>query len=198
MQAIFIEAGWPIWPLLFISVAGLAIVIERMMALRTQLNIPPALIHDVRRHLRAGSVDSATLALIAKNSPLGEILAAMLDKKGKSEAILRQTAEETAGDVAYKLNRYLPTLAMIATIAPLMGLFGTVVGMIEIFASFQPGNTDPGALARGISVALYNTGFGILIAIPAVIAHRALRSRVDYLLFEMEQSARSLLKQLTV
>lgn len=167
------------------------------MALRTQLNIPSTLTHDVQRHLRAGSVDSNAMTLIAKSSPLGEILAAMIDKKGKPEAILRQTAEETAGDVAYKLNRYLPTLAMIATIAPLMGLFGTVVGMIEIFASFQPGNTDPGALARGISVALYNTGFGILIAIPAVIAHRALRSRVDYLLFEMEQSARSLLKQLT-
>lgn len=196
MQAIFIEAGWPIWPLLFISIVGLAIVIERMLALRSRLNIPLALIHDVQRHLRAGSIDMAAINQIAKSSPSGEILAAMLAKKGKSEAILRQTAEETAGDVAYKLNRYLPTLAMIATIAPLMGLFGTVVGMIEIFASLQPGNTDPGALARGISVALYNTGFGILIAIPAVIAHRALRSRVDYLLFEMEQSARTLLNQL--
>jgi len=197
LQAIFIEAGWPIWPLLFISIAGMAIVIERMLALRMRINIPANLVIDIQRHQRAGSVDATAISQIAKSSPLGEILAAMLNKKGKSEAILRQTAEEVAGDVAFQLNRFLPTLAMIATIAPLMGLFGTVVGMIEIFASFQLGSTDPGALARGISVALYNTGFGILIAIPAVIAHRALRSRVEYLLFKMEQSARSLLNQLT-
>ena len=196
MQSIFIEAGWPIWPLLILSIVGFAIIVERILALRTRLIIPVGMAHDIERQLRAGSIDANAIANIAKSSPLGEILSTMLSKKGQSEAAIRLAAEEAAGDVAYKLNRFLPTLAMIATIAPLMGLFGTVVGMIEIFAAFQPNSTDPGALARGISVALYNTGFGILIAIPAVIAHRAFRSRVEHLLFEMEKSARLLLKHL--
>lgn len=198
MQAIFIEAGWPIWPLLILSIIGLAIIIERILALRASRIVPAGLIDEIERHQRAGSINDEAILKISQNSPLGEILAAMLRKKGKPEATIRQTAEEVASDVAFKLNRFLPTLAMIANIAPLMGLFGTVVGMIDIFASFEPGNTDPGALARGISIALYNTGFGILIAIPAVIAHRAFRSRVEQLLFEMEQAARKLLNQLVV
>jgi biopolymer transport protein ExbB len=196
LQSIFIEAGWPIWPLLILSIVGLAIIVERVLALRTRLIIPSALALDIERQQRAGLIDANALTNLASHSPLGEIFAAMISKKGRPEAAIRLAAEEAAGDVAYKLNRFLPTLAMIATIAPLMGLFGTVVGMIEIFAAFQPDSTDPGALARGISVALYNTGFGILIAIPAVIAHRAFRSRVEHLLFEMEKSARLLLKQL--
>ena len=93
-------------------------------------------------------------------------------------------------DVAFQLERYLPALATVATIAPLLGLFGTVIGMIEIFGAYRPDGSDPSELARGISIALYNTGFGILIAIPAVIAHRHFKSRVQALLVQMEQSAR--------
>lgn len=98
--------------------------------------------------------------------------------------------EDTGRDVAFQLERYLPALATVATIAPLLGLFGTVIGMIEIFAAYRPDGSDPTELARGISIALYNTGFGILIAIPAVIAHRHFKTRVQALLLKMEQSAR--------
>src|SRR5690606_8791581 len=97
--------------------------------------------------------------------------------------------EDVGRAVAHDLNRYIPALGTVAVIAPLMGLFGTVVGMIEIFGSYTPGGGDPAQLARGISIALYNTGFGILIAIPAMIAHRYLRGRVDGYLSAMEQAA---------
>lgn len=197
MRAIIIEAGWPIWPLLILSIIGLAIIIERSLALRSSRITPPALLDDIVRQRRAGAIDQTTLAQIENSSDLGYILAAMLAKSSEPSSVIQAHAEEAAGDVAFKLNKFLPTLAMIATVAPLMGLFGTVVGMIEIFAAFEPGNTDPGALARGISVALYNTGFGILIAIPAVIAHRAFKSHVQRLLFNMEHSARKLLSQMS-
>jgi biopolymer transport protein ExbB len=111
-------------------------------------------------------------------------------------AEIRYQAELTGGDVAHAMQRFLPALAMIATVAPLMGLFGTVIGMIEIFAAYQPAGTDPGQLARGISIALYNTGFGILIAVPAAIAHRLLRVHVDNLLVQVEQAARTLIDRM--
>ena len=103
---------------------------------------------------------------------------------------MRQSVEDTGQDVAFTLQRFLPALATVATIAPLLGLFGTVIGMIEIFAVYRPDGSDPTQMAHGISVALYNTAFGILIAIPAMIAHRLYRTRVDGLLLRMEQIAR--------
>ena len=103
---------------------------------------------------------------------------------------MRQAAQDTGSEVAHELNRFLPALATVATVAPLMGLFGTVVGMIEIFAAYRPDGSDPSQLARGISVALYNTGFGILIAIPAMIAHRLFKSKIEGLLVRMEKTAR--------
>lgn len=114
----------------------------------------------------------------------------MLRNRHHGMDVIRQVAEDAGGVVAHDLNRFLPALATVATVAPLMGLFGTVVGMIDIFAAYRPDGSDPSQLARGISVALYNTGFGILIAIPAMIAHRLFKSKIESLLVSMEKTAR--------
>ena len=184
------QAGWPIWPLLALSVAGLAIIIERLLSLQTQRIVPPELTAEVLQLVRSGSADAQAIAKLKTSSPLGMVLAQLLLSRNLPDAELRRSVEDVGQDVAHALNRYLPGLAMIATVAPLMGLFGTVIGMIEIFAAYRPDGSDPTELARGISIALYNTGFGILIAVPAVIAHRYFKSRVDSLLLSLEQATR--------
>ncbi len=192
MQSIFSEAGWPIFLLLALSVAGLAIIIERFLSLQTKRIVPPDLNTQVLNMVRTGLDQPSNIEKLQASSPLGQILAQLVRKKDLPDAELRCAVEDVGRDVAHNLNRYLPALATIATVAPLLGLFGTVVGMIEIFAAYKPDGSDPSMLARGISVALYNTGFGILIAIPAMIAHRHFKSRVETLLLRMEQSARRL------
>lgn len=196
LQSIIAEAGWPIWPLLFVSVVALAIIFERLMALRVSRICPSGVPLEASRLLRGNGVTPETLAKLTQSSLCGRVLSTILNNKQHPIDEIRHRAEETGADVAHEMQRFLPALAMIATIAPLMGLFGTVVGMIEIFAAYQPGGTDPGQLARGISIALYNTGFGILIAVPAAIAHRLLRVHVNNLLFKIEQSGRALMHQI--
>ncbi len=190
MQSIVAQAGWPIWLLLALSVVGLALIVERALSLRSTRVIPPELAAQVQQMVRAGEDTPAAIEKLAASSPLGEILAEVLRTRHRPEADMRQAVEDTGQDVAYALQRFLPALATVATIAPLLGLFGTVIGMIEIFAVYRPDGSDPTQMAHGISVALYNTAFGILIAIPAMIAHRLYRTRVDGLLLRMEQIAR--------
>jgi biopolymer transport protein ExbB len=192
LQSFVTDAGWPIWPLLALSVAGLAIIIERFLSLQTRRIAPPELSAQVLQMVRVGAASPEALDKLQASSPLGQILAQLVRKRHLPEAELRLAVEDSGRDVAHSLQRYLPALGTVATIAPLMGLFGTVVGMIEIFAAYRPDGSDPTQLARGISVALYNTGFGIMIAVPAMIAHRHFKSRVDGLLLRMEQSARRL------
>lgn len=192
MQSFVTDAGWPIWPLLALSVAGLAIIIERFLSLQTRRIAPPELSAQVLQMVRVGAASPEALDKLQASSPLGQILAQLVRKRHLPEAELRLAVEDSGRDVAHSLQRYLPALGTVATIAPLMGLFGTVVGMIEIFAAYRPDGSDPTQLARGISVALYNTGFGIMIAVPAMIAHRHFKSRVEGLLLRMEQSARRL------
>ena len=192
MQSIFSEAGWPIFLLLVLSIAGLAIIIERSLSLQSQRICPPELSNQALQMVRAGLDLPANLDKLQSSSPLGQILAQLIRKRHLPDAELRLCVEDVGRDVAHNLQRYLPALATVATIAPLLGLFGTVVGMIEIFAAYRPDGSDPTMLARGISVALYNTGFGILIAIPCMIAHRLFKSRVESLLLRMEQAARRL------
>lgn len=182
-------AGWPIWILIATSVLGLALIIERFLSLRSSLVAPRRLPGQVLDLLRQRQGDPDAILRLAGNSPLGRVLAEVLLNRDEPSASRQAAVEDTGKDVAYRLNRYLPALATIAVVAPLMGLFGTVVGMIEIFASYTPAGGDPAQLARGISIALYNTGFGILIAIPALIFHRYFRSRVDYFLHTMEREA---------
>lgn len=190
MQSIVFDAGWPIWLLLALSVAALALIIERTLSLRTQRVCPAELTAQVLQMVRAGQDSPGTIEKLDASSAQGRILAQLLRKRSLPDDKRRQAVEDTGQDVAHELQRYLPALATIATIAPLLGLFGTVVGMIEIFAAYRPDGSDPTQLARGISVALYNTGFGILIAVPVMIAHRYFKTRVDTLLLRMEQSAR--------
>ncbi|MDN4016948.1 MotA/TolQ/ExbB proton channel family protein [Zwartia panacis] len=190
MQSIVIQAGWPIWPLIALSIAGLAIVIERALSLKTSRIIPSELPAQVIQMVRAKADQPEAIEKLRTSSPLGQVLAELLTHRHLSPTELRLAVEDAGRDVAYVLQRYLPALATVASIAPLMGLFGTVVGMIEIFAAYRPDGSDPTELARGISIALYNTGFGILIAIPAVLAHRLFKSRVEALLLKMEQATR--------
>ncbi len=190
MHSIVIQAGWPIWLLILVSIAGLAIVIERSLSLQSRRIAPPELTNQVLQMVRAQADRPEAVEKLRKSSPLGQILAELLSHRELPENERRMVVEDAGRDVAFQLERYLAALATVATIAPLLGLFGTVVGMIEIFAAYRPDGSDPTELARGISIALYNTGFGILIAIPAVIAHRHFKSRVQTLLNQMEQSAR--------
>ena len=190
MQSIVIQAGWPIWPLIALSIFGLAIVIERALSLTATRITPGDLPAQVIQMVRAKADTPEAIEKLGASSPLGQVLATLLTYRHLSPAELRVAVEDTGRDVAHVLQRYLPALATVASIAPLMGLFGTVVGMIEIFAAYRPDGSDPSELARGISIALYNTGFGILIAIPAVMAHRLFKSRVEALLLKMEQATR--------
>ena len=182
-------AGWPIWLLIVTSVIGLALILERALSLRHRLVFPPKLPGQVLEMIRQSHDSSDAVMRLAGTSPLGRILAEVIINRYEDDATRLAAIESVGKDVAHALNRYLPALATIAVVAPLMGLFGTVVGMIEIFASYTPQGGDPAQLARGISVALYNTGFGILIAIPALIAHRYYRSKVDTFLHNMEREA---------
>lgn len=190
MHSIVIQAGWPIWLLILVSIAGMAIVIERSLSLQSRRIAPPELTTQVLQMVRAQADNPEAIEKLRKSSPLGQVLAVILTHRDLPPNELRLAVEDAGRDVAFQLERYLAALATVATIAPLMGLFGTVVGMIEIFAAYRPDGSDPTELARGISIALYNTGFGILIAIPAVIAHRYFKTRVQGLLIQLEQAAR--------
>ena len=182
-------AGWPIWPLLLASVIAVALIIERLVTLRRKKIVPPGLLQRAVGEFRHGADNSRLLADLERHSPLGRVLAAGLRNVGTSREVMKESIEEAGAAVAHELNRYLTTLGTIASISPLMGLFGTVVGMIEIFGSQTPGTGSPQQLASGISIALYNTGFGIFIAVPAMIFWRHFRALVDTFVIQMEQQA---------
>jgi len=182
-------AGWPIWPLLLASVIAVALIIERAVALRRTKIVPAGLLQSVVASYRQHGVNDEQLARLEAGSPLGRVLAAGMRNAGSSREIMKEAIEETGRAVAHELERFLTSLGTIASIAPLMGLFGTVVGMIEIFGSPTATGNNPQVLAHGISVALYNTGFGLIIAIPAMIFYRHFRALVDGFLVDMEQEA---------
>jgi len=139
--------------------------------------------------VRQGSLNEAAINALEQGSPLGRVLAAGLRNIKSSREVMKESIEEAGQAVTHNLERYLTTLGTIASIAPLMGLFGTVVGMIEIFGSQSPSGANPMQLAHGISIALYNTGFGLVIAIPSMIFWRHFRALVDSFVIEMEQQA---------
>ncbi len=189
MFSIILAAGWPIWPLLFASIVAVALIIERLSTLRRQKILPAGLLQRVVNEYRQQGMNDASIAALEAQSPLGRVLAAGLRNVNNSREIMRESIEETGGVVAHELERYLTTLGTIASISPLMGLFGTVVGMIEIFGSQAPTGSNPVQLAHGISVALYNTGFGLLIAIPSMIFWRHFRALVNSFIIDMQQQA---------
>jgi len=187
--AIVQAAGWPIWPLLLASVIAVALIIERSLALRRAKVVPVGLLQRVVAEYKKNGASMAMADELDAHSPLGRVLAAGLRNVGSSRDIMRDAIEEVGSVVAHDLQRYLTTLGTIASISPLMGLFGTVVGMIEIFGSQAPSGSNPIQLAHGISVALYNTGFGLLIAIPSMIFWRHFRALIDGFIIEMQQQA---------
>jgi biopolymer transport protein ExbB len=187
--AIIQAAGWPIWPLLFASVLALALIIERVVSLRADKVVPAGLLQRVVGELKAQGNADALATNLEQHSALGKVLASAVRNVNSSREVMKEAVEEAGRAAAHDLERYLTTLGTIASVSPLMGLFGTVVGMIEIFGAASPGGTNPQQLAHGISVALYNTGFGLMVAIPSLIAWRHFRARVDSYLVEMEQHA---------
>ena len=182
-------AGWPIWPLIAASVIAVALIIERAVSLRESKIVPPTLLDQVINvHARQG-ITPDVIEKLAQDSPLGEVLAAGLRNEKSPRHVMKEAIEEAGRSVAHNLERFLTTLGTIATASPLLGLFGTVIGMIEIFGSQSPGGTNPQQLAQGISIALYNTAAGIAIAIPALIFYRHYRNKVDGFVVLMEQEA---------
>lgn len=189
MWEIIKAAGWPIWPLIFASIIALAIIFERLFALRTNIIAPNNLLPEVQTWLSKGGINRETIARLQKHSMLGQIFAAALTNADASRDITKEAIEEAGRAVAHELEKYLSTLGTIATVAPLLGLLGTVIGMVELFGAFTNTGHDIAQFARGISVALYNTAGGIVVAVPAMIAYRYFRSKVDGLLVDMEQQA---------
>jgi biopolymer transport protein ExbB len=186
-------AGWPILPLIACSILALALVIERFVSLKTQKIAPPKLLSEAMV-VSQNAVPAPTIVTqLSQNSALGEILAsgmrAMNNNPRCSEEDLHAAIESAGRSVAHRLEKYLSALATIASAAPLLGLLGTVIGMIEIFGS-QGGagstGSNPAQLAHGISVALYNTAFGLIVAIPSLIFWRYFRARVDDYLLTLE------------
>jgi biopolymer transport protein ExbB len=205
MYSILLSAGWPIWPLLALSIIGLAILMERSWYLR-QGHIAPQADLEVAFGLAEGLVNGKAVPAgliqdLRQSSVIGTLLASILSEKQAGHSA-GQAIEELAvlADTTWiKLERYLGALATIATLAPLLGLFGTVVGMIEIFGSqgiVTGSGGNPQQLANGISIALYNTAFGLLIAIPAYAGWRGLRALADQRQRECEEFARQLFKKL--
>jgi biopolymer transport protein ExbB len=190
--AIIQAAGWPIWFLLLASVIAVALIIERSISLRTKKIIPPTLLDQVIGVYRRQGMSAEVIERLSRDSPLGAVLAAGLRNLKSSRYVMKEAIEEAGRAVAHDLERFLTTLGTIATAAPLLGLFGTVIGMIEIFGSQTPTGTNPQQLAHGISIALYNTAFGIAIAIPALIFYRHFKNKVDTFVVQMEQLAAKL------
>ncbi len=189
MFVIVEAAGWPIWFLILASIIAVGLIIERLMFLRRQRIAPPALLDEVIKELRQRGVSDGMLSRLADGSPLGRIFASGLKNIKSPPEVMKESIEEAGRAVSHDLGRFLTTLGTIASISPLLGLFGTVVGMIEIFGSQSAVGNTPAILAHGISVALYNTAYGLIVAVPSMIFYRHFRSQVDSLTIEMEQQA---------
>jgi biopolymer transport protein ExbB len=194
-------AGWPIWPLLLCSVIALTLIIERFSSLRAVRIAPPTLLDEVLSVTSQSLPNAEVVNKLAENSVLGQLLAsglrAVIAEPRIPDARLRQTFELAGRAAIHKLERYLNTLGTIATAAPLLGLLGTVVGMIEIFGSQSPTGGNPAQLAQGISIALYNTAFGLIVAIPSLMFYRYFRGLVEGYVLELEQASERFMSHLT-
>lgn len=189
MWEIIQAAGWPIWPLIFASIIALAIIGERFWALRASVVAPPSLLPEIQKNLKQGGISKETCERLKRHSLLGEIFSSALLTVDSSREVTKEAVEESGRAVVHKLEKYLTTLGTIATVSPLLGLLGTVIGMVELFGAFTTTGHDVAQFARGISVALYNTAAGIVVAVPAMIFYRYFRGKIDSLIVDMEQQA---------
>ena len=202
MLTIIQAAGWPIWPLLACSVVALALIIERLLSLRQHLITPPGLLNQAIQASQASLPSDDVINQLEQHSALGQVLAsgwhALQISPHINDVDLRYSMEVSGREVAHGLEKNLSALATIASAAPLLGLLGTVIGMIDIFGSQAPGTSNPAQLAQGISMALYNTAFGLIVAIPALMFWRYLRARVDAHVLGLELDAERFARHLLV
>ena len=204
MLSIIQAAGWPIWPLILCSILALAFTVERFISLKNSRVLGSGLVDEAIGISRTAVPAPETVNQLAQHSALGEVLAAgwrAINNNPRCSPDEMRAAMEAAGrTVTHRLERYLPALATIASAAPLLGLLGTVIGMIEIFGSQAGGGAvgggNPAQLAHGISIALYNTAFGLIVAIPTLIFWRYFRSRVDEYLLTLELAAEQFVRHL--
>ena len=189
MFALLEAAGWPIWPLVLASIIALAIIGERAWSLRSSIVAPRGLLGQVVKEYRQNGANPELLSRLANGAPLAKVFATGLKNVQSTPQVMKEAIDETGRSVAHELERFLTTLGTIATISPLLGLLGTVIGMIEIFGSQTPTGSNPIVLAHGISIALYNTAMGLIVAIPSMIFYRHYRNQVDSLVIEMESEA---------
>ncbi|MDX5152534.1 MAG: MotA/TolQ/ExbB proton channel family protein [Acidiferrobacterales bacterium] len=187
--------GWVMWPIILCSIAALAIVGERFWSLQSKYVTPPNLMPQVRQWLERNELDPARVELLRSSSPLGQILAAGITNRDSDREITKEAIEDAGRHVVPELERFLNTLGTIATITPFLGLFGTVLGMINMFAGISnQGVGDPAVVAGGIAQALITTAAGLAVAIPTVMFYRYFRGRVNELLLDMEQESINLIE----
>ena len=198
MLEILMAGGWAMLPILICSAIALAIILERFWSLRRSAVIPPGLGDEVREWARTRKIDPEHLQVLSTNSPLGELLAAALSVRNRPREIIKERVEDTGRHVVHRLERFLNTLGTIALIGPLLGLLGTVFGLIKMFfAVMMSGVGDPMKMAGGIGEALVCTAAGLCVAIPAYVLHRYFRGRVADLVVEMERQVFLLTDELT-
>lgn len=182
--------GWVMWPIILCSIAAMAIIGERLWSLQRKYVTPASLMPQVRQWLSSNEMDSARIELLRNSSPLGKILAAGLVNRNHSREVIKEAIEDAGRHTVPDLEKFLNTLGTIAAITPFLGLFGTVIGMIDMFAGISTqGIGDPAVVAGGIAKALVTTAAGIAVAIPSVMFYRFFRGRVNELLVDMEQEA---------
>jgi biopolymer transport protein ExbB len=182
-------AGWPIWFLIFASIVALAIICERSWSLRASLIAPRNLLATTIAEYQRKGVSNDLLNRLVAGPLMGRIFAAGLFNVKSSREVMKESIEEAGRAVMVELERFLTTLGTIASVSPLLGLFGTVVGMIEIFLAQSPSGTNPAQMAHGIGVALYNTAFGLIVAVPSMVFYRYFRGKAEKIAVEMEQQA---------
>jgi biopolymer transport protein ExbB len=194
---ILMAGGWAMVPILICSAVALAIILERFWSLRQNTVAPPELGEQVRTWARTRKLDPSHIDTLSRNSPLGELLAAALSVRNRSREIIKERIEDAGRHVVHRLERYLNTLGTIALISPLLGLLGTVIGLIRMFlAVMVHGIGNAQQMAGGIGEALVCTATGLVVAVPAYIFHRYFRSRVSGLVVVMEKEAIALLDEL--
>ncbi len=197
MLEIVKSGGWLMYPIILCSVIALAIVGERFWALQRNKICPQHLLAEIWGWIKNNELDNSHIKTLQSGSPLGRVLAAGLINRHHERAVIKEVIDETGRQVLVEMERFLNTLGIIAQIAPLLGLLGTVVGMIQVFAAITlegVGNASP--LAGGISVALITTAAGLFVAIPSLIAHRYFERKVDELVVSMEQESVKLVEVL--
>ena len=198
MLEILIAGGWAMVPILLCSAVALAVILERFWSLRRKAVVPPDLGAQVRTWARTRKLDPEHIEALRTNSPLGELLAAALSVRMRSRDIIKERIEDTGRHVVHRLERFLNTLGTIALISPLLGLLGTVFGLIKMFfAVMVSGAGDPLKMAGGIGEALVSTASGLCVAIPAYFFPRYFRGRVADYVLHMEQQTILLLDELT-